>query len=459
MFRSLANRARQSGQVLWLALALLLLASLGLVFMVASGQLVAEKRRLVNAADSAAYSAAAWRARVMNFQAYSNRAIIAQEVAVAQVLTLVSWARYFEHLSEEAGKLSGATGEIGDIGRADIALAAKAARETTEQAAALDLWLRAAPQTGYKSLLSANQELLQHSAGVFGLGAVANEVVRASDSRQFAFALPDQGYFESLSRRYTNTADRQRLADLVLRSLDAFVRGPRGVDLSVTLPDPCSNAAAAPHTYRKRGSTRLADDLQSWQAFDLGSVHSLVDPHQSPSSNVLCTGTERRALGWGELQSGHPADFSRQGDSDPLLRVNPSARQRALAEMSERHNALLEGYDGIAAVREISERFRSSALPVSAPVAVLARKDERHLNSSRLASLFQGRLHLNAELPNQRLWALAAASTYFRRPPSFDASGVAIEQIELASLFNPYWQARLQAPSADQRELASSYAN
>ena len=87
------------GYALVLALVLAVLASAGLFHMFRTGQTLAHKTRLLNAADAAAYGAAVWRARVLNFNAYSNRAIIAQEVAVAQALTLQSWSRHFEQFS------------------------------------------------------------------------------------------------------------------------------------------------------------------------------------------------------------------------------------------------------------------------------------------------------------------------------------------------------------------------
>ena len=48
------------------------------------GQLTNQKTRLQNTADAAAYSAALAQARDYNFSAYMNRAMIANDVSVAQ---------------------------------------------------------------------------------------------------------------------------------------------------------------------------------------------------------------------------------------------------------------------------------------------------------------------------------------------------------------------------------------
>ena len=63
------------------------------------GQIVAAKVRLVGAADAAAYSAAVWQARALNFQAYMNRGIVANEVATAQLVSLRSWSAYMNQVA------------------------------------------------------------------------------------------------------------------------------------------------------------------------------------------------------------------------------------------------------------------------------------------------------------------------------------------------------------------------
>jgi redox-regulated HSP33 family molecular chaperone len=58
------------------------------------GQLVQEKLRLTNTADAVAYSAGVFEARMLNYDAYTNRAIIANQIAIGQAVGLASWAKY-----------------------------------------------------------------------------------------------------------------------------------------------------------------------------------------------------------------------------------------------------------------------------------------------------------------------------------------------------------------------------
>ncbi|MDZ7736784.1 MAG: pilus assembly protein TadG-related protein [Gammaproteobacteria bacterium] len=59
-----------------------------------AGKLTSEKMQLQNAADAAAYSVSVIEARDLNFMSYINRAMVANEVAVGQMVSMVSWIRY-----------------------------------------------------------------------------------------------------------------------------------------------------------------------------------------------------------------------------------------------------------------------------------------------------------------------------------------------------------------------------
>lgn len=79
--------ARPFGQALILVMAIVLVASVVLFMVFNSGRTVNEKINLVNAADAAAYSGAQIAARQLNFMAYTNRAMIANEVAIGHMLS------------------------------------------------------------------------------------------------------------------------------------------------------------------------------------------------------------------------------------------------------------------------------------------------------------------------------------------------------------------------------------
>ncbi|MCM5572022.1 pilus assembly protein TadG-related protein [Burkholderiaceae bacterium FT117] len=442
---------RQSGQALVLGLVLLFAAVLGLFFLFSTGQALGTRQRLDNAADAAAWSAALWRARVLNFHAYSNRAIVAQEVAVAQAVTMTSWAKYFERFTANASVLAAAYPPVATVISAAASIAANA-REMTERAASDEIGWRADPLTGYKQLLLRSQALLHRSADTFGMGAVANEIARANDPRFFAFAMTDAGGYERFTRRWDTDADRERLQKVVLDALDPFTSGPRGLDLRLLLmPSSCAGTTLDFdkwfHWYRKRGGTVMSS-LDRWESADTGSIH---DWRRRGFIFGSCRDRESIQLGWGaaEATNDDPVQWllAYPGDADD----NGGAALLAAFGISGRGYRGFHDYDGIARVRDLNySALDNPRFPVTR-VAVLARVEGNTVRTANALNLGTGRLRLFERYAGGRIWSLSAAETYFRRPPG------APERIEYASLYSPYWQVRLVEPSGAERAAAAAY--
>ncbi|MDD2557001.1 MAG: pilus assembly protein TadG-related protein [Desulfuromonadaceae bacterium] len=97
-----AVRSNQKGQAAVFVLALLGVVLLCTVFLYKSGRITSEKMQLQNAADAAAYSAIVLEARSLNFAAYTNRAMVGNEVGVGQMVGLLSWADQLSQAQEYA---------------------------------------------------------------------------------------------------------------------------------------------------------------------------------------------------------------------------------------------------------------------------------------------------------------------------------------------------------------------
>jgi hypothetical protein len=91
---------RQCGQALVLGIFFLLAGLAGTYFLFNTGQVITEKSRLVTAADAVAYGAGVMQARALNFDAYGNRALVANEVLIAQMVSLSSWSQYVKTHAE-----------------------------------------------------------------------------------------------------------------------------------------------------------------------------------------------------------------------------------------------------------------------------------------------------------------------------------------------------------------------
>src|SRR5688572_5605171 len=88
------GKRAQRGQALVYGIFILVGGLASLFFLFNTGQLTREKTKLVNTSDAVAYSAGVMNARALNFQAYTNRAMVANTVAIAQLVSLSSWIQY-----------------------------------------------------------------------------------------------------------------------------------------------------------------------------------------------------------------------------------------------------------------------------------------------------------------------------------------------------------------------------
>src|SRR5690349_12677807 len=90
-----ATAARQRGQALLFISVTTVVVLLAMLVMFSTGQLAAHRMKMQNTADAASYSGALVQARDLDFRAYMNRAMVANQVAVAQITSMVGWARAF----------------------------------------------------------------------------------------------------------------------------------------------------------------------------------------------------------------------------------------------------------------------------------------------------------------------------------------------------------------------------
>ncbi|MBS3785802.1 MAG: hypothetical protein KGY57_03225 [Gammaproteobacteria bacterium] len=115
---------RESGQILPVLFAVIAigLAAFTLADRVATA--MSDQSRVTDAADSAAYSAAVWTARRLNFMAYTNRAILANHLSVGHVTAYISWLRYIEDAVDRIHQISKWLAVTGILIKVELAVAA-----------------------------------------------------------------------------------------------------------------------------------------------------------------------------------------------------------------------------------------------------------------------------------------------------------------------------------------------
>ncbi|MBL1141268.1 MAG: hypothetical protein HND53_04470 [Proteobacteria bacterium] len=95
MFSRLNSPKQQTGQSIIFVVLFLGVVVLSLVFLYKAGKVTSEKMQVQNAADAAAYSVSITEARDLNFMSYTNRAMVANEVAIGQMVGMASWATHW----------------------------------------------------------------------------------------------------------------------------------------------------------------------------------------------------------------------------------------------------------------------------------------------------------------------------------------------------------------------------
>lgn len=418
----------QSGQASVVLLALL--ASLVGVFALSfgGGQLVNDKMRLVNAADAAAYSAALWEARSLNYQSYLNRAIVANEVAIAQLVSLRSWSAHVATLTRNGSLVAQwippLAVPVRTLERAWQAVDASVQSVSPGMEGALSAW---------NVNVLANAQAIAHQQASIAAADLVSEVARANEPRaQVSDAtrilqVRNAAHWQRFTDRYRRGGgDLRRFVTLLMESRDGFTRSRRS-GLSFGLVD-----------VRRRGGTDLLAE-RSWRGIDSLSVHVnlLLDTIEVP-------------IAWGAAEA-RSSVVNVRGEHGGSRAANPSATRRARRGM--RSSGL---YQGVPEIRDVTVPSRQNDRRVRYSVALQLPRQQILLPER---TVLRGGIHaadgshhaFHAPLSGGAIHAQSSAEVYFQRPAS-RADG----RREYASLFSPYWQARLVSPDPGELQLAAA---
>jgi len=434
----------QRGQALPLALVLLVAVAATVFFMFNSGQLVQEKIHLTNTADAVAYSAGVYEARVLNYDAYTNRAIIANEIAIGQAVGLASWSKY---AGTAADNISPYMYLIPYAGAA-IANALEEVRD------AIDLYTPllayTVPLHGFAINSLAASQMAVHGPGnavaLVNRKAVMDEVAKKNDPDAKVDLLPLADNFYGFTQRYSSKEERVRMGQVVSDGRDAFLKS-RNWNFGLVIL--CTGVQL-----RKRGSTELIDLTEGWKSMDTLSAHAYS--LKISWSGIKCKHSET-PIGYGTAFSKDDLDdddYSYAGSRS----TNPKASNKADSD-----EGIANGFDpapysigggAIPAFHELSE----SALKQDDPrtqitIRVTKSRDKQRYSGGSSIIKPSGSLDLyQGDHANGLSASIARAEVYFERPdgPSPLFSGKA----EKGSLFNPYWQVRLVPVSAAELNFA-----
>ena len=444
---------QQRGQAVLYGLFFLIAGLVALFFLFNTGQLVQEKTKLVNASDAVAYSAGIMHARLLNFDAYTNRAMIANTVAVAQLVSLSSWIQYADKLAQfgetalnpkfvEFAPSYMAALDVGPVAKNGLI----DSHALNNFAKGSDLIIR--------NVLMNAQRLAQE--GIETLQRQVMDEVAQANYRNDGIVSVDVLSADELSTFVTSYAgdQRTRFAEVAKASAD---RDPFVPKRNWFLPGLWSDCPSATATGRvdwldRRGGTDLIG-FDEWKAMDTLSEKRWIPKNKS---DVLCQGLVEVPDGWGSQSAADQPSFgvsaNQFGGSEA---VNPGSSALALATSSE-----LWGYSGLPNFYDLTD----DALKLDDPrfrlaVRLLRNKTQMATSEGRSAISPDGRLNAYQTVfaGGNSMSAVSAAEVYFQRPDLDEScSGGARmgrdncygrasigKGNELASLFNPYWQVHL----------------
>lgn len=497
--RGTAALARQRGQALAFALIFLAVGAVALFVAFNASQLTSARSKLQNTADATAYSVAVLQARDYNFSAYANRAMVANQVAVAQLLSLKSWIEEVDEVSRKDHVTDTLVDIFADLGQLQWTTPKNISRPILAPIKSL---VNQAVPPAVKGLdllnfsLSTAQETYR-VATITNYPFVASAIAKANQPDTSA----DAGYMATLGapkilawqnyvkrivpkNEVKSTGGRDRFADVATDpgSHDNFTldRGAARLPfVAGTAYKGCKGAAATfmdvgePHS----GATQLRADAQGWEALDATAA--------SPGSGIYCVwfvpepiplfipiiesyGRGGAANGPGNRYSGTSGYRGRGhiGDAIASMAAVAAAMQYSAGPGSSVDNssrAGLQPYRDLAkpenAVPGKQDFNRAPAITVQ-----VTRKTE----TARTTSAMQvgvGRVALKDGSPSNEMRALASASAYFIRPRDNGGAGSLLNRaawrrndgkFEYPSLFNPYWQASLVDTSTLDLEAAGA---
>lgn len=442
----------QKGQSFVLTMIFLLILSLSMVFVFNITMMLDERLTAKSLADHAAYSTANQQAKLLNLNAYMNRAKIANQLAISQAVSMGSWNKMIQKLGENVGMIPfpplvivargvGFTGQL-FAESAGVYVGVAAAATLT-----LDLEQDALNAAAFTILRTPNLVLSQsENADKFqGL------LLPVSSSQNFIS--------QDFLKRYSGN-ERTRMREVVLNSIDPYTRARRSRDdCSALLGMMCPVKYIGGSILYKRGGTELVG-FDQWKGIDSWSVHNHRWQLRVKKLRLkwIHTVTEVPIAYGSAMASTNNTDqdsrnsFSYGGST----RTNGTGSQWSSGSRPtwDSRNGVIYPSVGIPNYYDLSEAELAKAEPKFL-IAVSIKKKTKDLNTtSQAANLdVSGALTLSDGIDRSGLTAVSASEVYFERPEQFALNKGLKEK---ASLFNPYWRVRLIEPNTE--NLAEAYA-
>ncbi|WP_435102079.1 Tad domain-containing protein [Arhodomonas sp. AD133] len=492
---------RQKGYATVLTLILFVAVALSVYSMYDIGQATSEKVRLQNTTDAAAYSTGVMVARDFNFIAYTNRAMIANQAAIGQMVALASWTSYLEQEAINIDSAATLTSWIPYVGQA-IKQVTRVLRQVMSR-------VRDVVDTGASAVIEAsdliNQALsqvqrLHHLGTLYMARETFSGVVEENDPDVELALFGETAYWTSFYdawRNYTvrnrkrltswnhqeNRFRRERYAErtqLVQDSRDGFTRERNKRYWEFTIPLVVRGRMEKHGGTEFNMKTRRRELVWDWTSMDTeslwlghyhchwdGDCHYGVDEtapigwgaaharHENYSTDYYNYSRYRYTHRWGDAWENRTSAYSAAWDDGDNNLRKTSGLQRYYdfsRERDPKYNSSLQHPDTSSGPEFLI--FLSKPADEIETMSTIAADNTDYETSDRLD------IEEHGGMASNRLSALAKVQPYFSRPhrlwPKRHRSSRYNNKHEYGNMYNPYWQVRLVQPSDAERTAVAA---
>lgn len=488
---------RAFGQALVLTLVFVAAAGLVGLLLFNSGLLANAKTRLQNAADAAAYSAGVLQARDHNFTAYTNRAMVANQAAVAQMVSIKS---YLEDADDTYGRMKGwllTLQALDPMQHPQWDYGLDVAGPAVSEAHELISDVAPSYVQALDALIKAHEtaQQLHHVATLVDAAAVADEVIKKNDPMakisSSVFAVGNLAYrvaeWDGSTKQHRandDSAEADRFADLVVsdKATDGFTRNRTSVPVPAWYGEVSKTClltkgpnyvdSTSTFSFYHGGGTLLSENKKRWLALDATMGGGAITcTYWYPCWTGICFGTDVWPFfdALGGSGGGLAGSNGGYGGETSGYKNNPSETlgygfalySPAMIPANIRHSSTGPG-DSLDTGGGLQDHYRDMADPIGHAPSKQTPEDnggqypitieaERPASTVRTSSkLMTGSTLIKADdqLAGDTMRALSSAHAYFyrsRTDSGFTRSGWSRGdgKTEVENLFSPYWQARL----------------
>lgn len=440
------TRRRQKGQAIVWLLGTMAASAAVMLGVYTVGQLTVAKQKTVNAADAAALAGATVQARVLNLVAYNNRSIMANEVFLAQSLSLESWLDYAQRTGDNISIITNFIPYVGPaIARVVKQAATLAGQARNGVGRFIDFLIptmegiKRGFEYGHMVVLgaggvlaedAANRVVAANKAAFNDHGDAGVQMDNSSGVRFVTFFANEQQWqrFTKQYRRNERTDARQVLLD----SRDPFsVDRPGNFLFNITIPFVANED--------KRGGTELRG-FERWEAQDT------LDIAMWDFTKMEWDWDDAIPVGWGRANADQRGTAGQRWGDHP---VDTLAYQQG---RSHSHRQ----WSGVPSLWDLKDTSAANRANLHIDFLVAVQRPQANTMTSQnlgMGAAYDtptGSPEMNETLSGNKLSALSKGVVFFERPRRGLGNDATASPLlrpdnakEYGSLYSPYWQARV----------------